>query len=76
MRLYFITIHHSDGRDDSYEYHSSIAKAKKSRAMWKRIFKIDESAGTVSKIFKTDITPTKKGIIRFLNYIGGGTPIK
>jgi len=76
MRLYFITIHHNDGQDDSDEYHSSVAKAKKSRAMWKRIFKADDTPGIVSAIFKTDITPTKKGIIRFLNCIGAGTQIE
>ena len=74
MKLYFIMI--DDGTDTFYEYHSSIAKAKKSRTRWNREFKESNEGGTTSIIFKTDITPTKKGIIHFLNYIGGGTPIE
>jgi len=75
MKLYFIIVNNGF-EDDSYEYHSSIAKAKKSRARLNKMFKIDNAGGRVSIIFKTDITPTKKGIIRFLNHLGAGTPIE
>tara|TARA_R100000152_G_C6713461_1_gene140648 strand:+ start:497 stop:721 length:225 start_codon:yes stop_codon:yes gene_type:complete len=74
MRLYFIIIY--DGTDTFYEYHSSIAKAKKSRTKWNRVFKENDEGEPVSVIFKTDITPTKKGFIDYLNNFGGGTPIE
>ena len=39
MKLYFIMI--DDGTDSFYEYHSSIAKAKKSRTRWNRELKTE-----------------------------------
>lgn len=74
MKLYFIMI--DDATDTFYEYHSSIAKAKKSRTRWNRMFKESNEGGMVSKIFKTDIAPTKKGFIDYLNHLGGGIPIE
>ena len=74
MKLYFIMI--DDGTDSFYEYHSSIAKAKKSRTRWNRELKESNEGGTASIIFKTDITPTKKVFIDYLNHLGGGIPIE
>ena len=75
MKLYFIIV--DDGQTESLnEYHSSIAKAKKSRTRWNRMFKESNEGGMVSKIFKTDIAPTKKGFIDYLNHLGGGIPIE
>ena len=40
------------------------------------MFKESNEGGTASIIFKTDITPTKKGFIDYLNHLGGGIPIE
>ena len=70
MKIYFIIVDDDDGSEN--EYHSSIAKAKKSRTNWKRHFKKQNMSGTVHPaIFKAEFRPTKQGFIRYLNSQGG-----
>ena len=73
MKFYMITFD-NDGGNQS-EYFTSLKKAK-SRMSHLKKHRDDYGIDTVyDMVFYTHIKPTKKGILRALNYYGGGQPV-